>query len=58
MAKNIGVIFISPAVICLALGHKKTELTIGNDTPTIEAIEAMGGVYHECSVNMHILMKS
>ncbi|PIN84322.1 MAG: isoprenoid biosynthesis protein ElbB, partial [Nitrosopumilales archaeon CG11_big_fil_rev_8_21_14_0_20_33_24] len=46
--KPIGVICISPAVICLALGDKHPEVTIGNDPGTIEAIEAMGGKHVEC----------
>jgi enhancing lycopene biosynthesis protein 2 len=49
--KPIGVICISPAVICLALGDKNPEVTIGNDAGTAQAIEALGGKHIECKAN-------
>lgn len=46
--KPIAAICISPAVICLALGQKHPELTIGNDPQTIEVITVLGGKHFTC----------
>lgn len=40
--KPIGAICIAPAVLALALGGHKPELTIGNDPGTAQALEAAG----------------
>jgi enhancing lycopene biosynthesis protein 2 len=50
--KPIGAICISPAPLAKALGDKKPEVTIGNDQGTAQAIEAMGGKHHACTVDM------
>ncbi len=50
-SKPIGAICISPAVLCLALGDKGPEVTIGRDRVTAEAIEALGGKHIECNVD-------
>ncbi len=49
--KPIGAICIAPALIAKALADKKPEVTIGNDPATAEAIESMGGVHYQCSVD-------
>lgn len=43
--KPIGAICIAPAVLALALGGHKPELTIGNDPGTAQALEAAGAVH-------------
>ena len=51
----IGAICISPAVICLALGSKSPEVTIGEDEGTAGAIESMGGIHIKTYANeIHI----
>ncbi|MDD2316248.1 MAG: isoprenoid biosynthesis glyoxalase ElbB [Desulfobacterales bacterium] len=49
--KPIGAICIAPATLTRALAEKSPQVTIGNDPGTAEAIEAMGGVHHNCSVD-------
>jgi enhancing lycopene biosynthesis protein 2 len=49
--KPIGAICIAPATLTRALAEKSPQVTIGNDPGTAEAIEAMGGVHHSCSVD-------
>jgi enhancing lycopene biosynthesis protein 2 len=48
--KPIGALCIAPALIARILGQRGAHprLTIGNDRPTAEAIEAMGGRHVEC----------
>lgn len=49
--KPIGAICIAPAVICLALGKHGISVTIGNDSSTAEAIEALGAKHISCEVD-------
>lgn len=49
--KPIGAICISPAVICLSLGAKGVEVTVGDDPAVAEAIEALGAKHVVCSVD-------
>ncbi len=51
-SKPIGAICISPAPLAKALSDKNPEVTIGNDQPTAEAIETMGGQHRTCTVDM------
>ncbi len=51
--KPIGAVCISPAVLVLALGEG--EVTIGSDSGTAAAIEALGGKHHVCPVeDIHV----
>lgn len=57
--KPIVAICISPAVICLGLGHLHPEVTIGNDKDTANIIEALGGIHKECKANkFHLDIKN
>lgn len=49
--KPVGAICIAPATLTRALAENAPQVTIGNDPGTAEAIEAMGGVHHVCSVD-------
>jgi len=48
--KPIGAICIAPAVICLALGAKGIEVTIGEDEEMAQVITSLGGKHINCSV--------
>jgi len=50
--KPVGAICIAPATLTKALSDKKPEVTIGNDSGTAAAIEAMGGKHKTCTVDM------
>jgi enhancing lycopene biosynthesis protein 2 len=50
--KPVGAICIAPATLTKALEDKSPEVTIGTDTATASAIQAMGGAHHACSVDM------
>jgi enhancing lycopene biosynthesis protein 2 len=50
--KPVGAICIAPATLTKALSDKKPEVTIGNDSGTAAAIEAMGGRHKTCTVDM------
>jgi enhancing lycopene biosynthesis protein 2 len=50
--KPVGAICIAPATLTKALSDKKPEVTIGNDSATAAAIEAMGGKHKTCTVDM------
>ena len=57
--KPIGALCIAPVAIALALGSKKTEVTIGNDAGTAAAIETMGGIHIQCGVgDIHVDKKN
>ena len=49
--KPVGAICIAPATLTRALSARHPEVTIGNDTGTASAIETMGGVHHDCTVD-------
>ena len=49
--KPIGFICIAPVIAAKVLGNYKPLLTIGNDSDTASAIEAMGGIHKECAVD-------
>jgi enhancing lycopene biosynthesis protein 2 len=49
--KPIGAICIAPAVVTKALAQHGLEVTIGTDTGTAAAIEAMGGKHVTCQVD-------
>ncbi len=48
--KPIGALCISPAVICLALGAKGIEVTIGEDEEMAQVITSLGAKHVKCSV--------
>ena len=50
--KPVGAICIAPATLTKALSDKKPEVTIGSDSGTAAAIEAMGGKHKTCTVDM------
>ena len=50
--KPVGAICIAPATLTKALSGKAPEVTIGNDPGTASAITTMGGVHHDCTVDM------
>ena len=50
--KPVGAICIAPATLTRALSDKKPEVTIGSDSGTAAAIEAMGGRHKTCTVDM------
>ncbi len=50
--KPVGAICIAPATLTKALSDKAPEVTIGNDTGTAAAIATMGGIHHDCTVDM------
>ncbi len=50
--KPVGAICIAPATLTRALSAKSPEVTIGNDTGTASAITTMGGIHHDCTVDM------
>ena len=50
-SKPVGAICISPATLVRALAHRSPRVTIGNDTGTSSAIESMGGVHTDCTVD-------
>jgi enhancing lycopene biosynthesis protein 2 len=50
--KPVGAICIAPATLTKALSGKDPEVTIGNDTGTASAITTMGGIHHDCTVDM------
>ncbi|MFH2058958.1 MAG: isoprenoid biosynthesis glyoxalase ElbB [Pseudomonadota bacterium] len=53
--KPIGALCIAPAVLARALGSKNTEVTIGNDAGTADAIESMGATHIQCGVkDIHV----
>jgi len=49
--KPIGAICIAPATLTRALAARRPQVTIGTDTATGSAIEAMGGTHHICTVD-------
>jgi len=49
--KPVGAICIAPATLTKALSEKKPEVTIGTDEGVASAIEAMGGVHKNCTVD-------
>ena len=53
--KPLGFMCIAPAVAAAVLGEEKPELTIGRDASTAEALEAMGAVHCDRSVeDIHV----
>jgi len=50
--KPVGAICIAPATLTKALSDKAPEVTIGNDPGTASAITTMGGIHHDCTVDM------
>ncbi len=50
--KPVGALCIAPATLTKALSSDNPEVTIGSDTDTAAAIEAMGGQHKACSVDM------
>ena len=53
--KPIGALCISPAVICLALGTKGIEVTIGEDEEMAQVITSLGAKHIKCSVeDIHV----
>lgn len=48
--KPIGAICISPALVALALGKDRPEVTIGNDEGTAGALEKLGCHHQDCAV--------
>lgn len=50
--KTVGAICIAPATLTKAASEYQPEVTIGNDEGTAQAIESMGGLHHNCSVDM------
>jgi enhancing lycopene biosynthesis protein 2 len=48
--KPLAFICIAPAMAAKILGEHGPKLTIGNDKGTTEAIESMGGIHVECTV--------
>jgi enhancing lycopene biosynthesis protein 2 len=50
--KPVGALCIAPAILTKALSAKVPEVTIGNDPGTASAITTMGGVHHDCGVDM------
>lgn len=50
--KPIGAICIAPATLTKALQERNPAVTIGTDIETAQAIEAMGGRHHECTVDL------
>lgn len=50
--KPVGAICIAPATLTKALSGKTPEVTIGNDPGTASAITTMGGIHHDCTVDM------
>ena len=50
--KPVGAICIAPATLTQALSEKTPEVTIGNDAGTASAITTMGGIHHDCTVDM------
>jgi len=51
-SKPVGAICIAPATLTRALAVKSPEVTIGTDTGTASAITTMGGIHHDCTVDM------
>lgn len=49
--KPIGAVCIAPATLVRALSEKSPEVTIGTDTGTGSAIDAMGGTHKICTVD-------
>lgn len=56
--KPIAALCIAPATLTKALSGKTPEVTIGNDASTASAIESMGGVHRNCTVDMIHVDKS
>lgn len=53
--KPVGAICIAPATLVCAIKGKKPEVTIGNDVGTASAIEGMGGIHVQSTVDqVHI----
>lgn len=50
--KPVGAVCIASATLTKALADKQPEVTIGTDAGTAAAIETMGGVHANCSVDM------
>ncbi len=50
--KPIGGICIAPAALAKAFEKNAPEVTIGNDAGIAQAIEAMGAVHKQCTVDM------
>ena len=50
-SKPIGAVCIAPTTVVRALGDRSPRVTIGNDVGTATAIETMGGVHSDCSVD-------
>lgn len=50
--KPVGALCIAPATLTKALSQKSPEVTIGNDAGTASAITTMGGIHHDCTVEM------
>jgi len=50
--KPVGALCIAPVTVTKALSASAPEVTIGNDTGTAAAIQTMGGVHHDCTVDM------
>ncbi|MAE58337.1 MAG: isoprenoid biosynthesis protein ElbB [Halobacteriovorax sp.] len=49
--KTIGAICISPALLALALGDKKPNITIGNDESTASELQKLGAVHANTAPN-------
>lgn len=52
--KPIGAICIAPALVALALGDRRIELTIGNDPSTAAILEKLGAIHVSCSVENYV----
>lgn len=50
--KPIGALCIAPATLTKAVADQRPEVTIGNDPSTAIAIEGMGGLHKNCTVDM------
>ncbi len=48
--KPLGFICIAPAIGAKVLGEVKPKLTIGNDTATASALEQLGALHQDCTV--------
>jgi enhancing lycopene biosynthesis protein 2 len=48
--KPLGFICIAPAIAAKVLGGEAVELTIGNDSDTASALEALGAIHIDCPV--------
>lgn len=49
--KTIGAICISPALLALALGDKKPNITIGNDEATASELQKLGAIHANTAPN-------